>query len=126
MIEQIKQFNRTVMPAIGALNGESFGRRTPLGETRWLREISLGGAALESLAQRLNLDPNSVDALLRALTSNGWVAVPGNEANPHARTVRLTPSGIAKWDVQNGYSDAARLDILAPQDPTQRQQLTKA
>jgi ribosomal protein S18 acetylase RimI-like enzyme len=126
MIEQIKRFNRTLAPVIGALNGEFLGSTTPLGEAQLLREIGAGDADLESIAPRLNLDTNSVEALLEALKANGWVAVEENEANTGARTARLTPSGIAQWDLQNRYSDAAALDILAPLDPTQRQQLTKA
>src|SRR5919198_5261774 len=95
-VAQIRSFNRTVTQRIGALNDRFLARDRPLGQARLLWEIGPDGSDIRLLRSRLDLDSGYLSRLLRALESDGLIAVGRNDADGRVRTARLTDRGAAE------------------------------
>src|SRR6266487_5571970 len=65
LVSQVRRFNRAVTQRIGALSEEYLARSRPLGASRVLREIGVGGADVRAIRSRLDLDSGYLSRLLR-------------------------------------------------------------
>src|SRR5919198_443894 len=111
MVAQVRSFNRTVTQRIGALNDRFLARDRPLGQARLLWEIGPDG---------------SLSRLLRALESDGLIAVGRNDADGRVRTARLTDRGAAERALLDQRSDDAATALLEPLTDRQRARLVTA
>lgn len=125
-IDQVRQFNRTVTQRVGALNEQFMARDRPLGEARVLWEIGPDGADVRSLRSRLKLDSGYLSRLFRSLEHAGMAVVEQNKPDRRARTVRLTPAGLAERAVLDQLSDELTRSFLAPLNESQRTRLVDA
>ncbi len=126
MVEQVRSFNRTVTQRIGALNDAFLARGRPLGQARLLWEIGAEGSDVRLLRSRLDLDSGYLSRLLRALESDGLVAVGRSGTDGRVRTARLTGRGLAERAELDRRSDDLAVSILEPLTPRQRSRLITA
>jgi GNAT superfamily N-acetyltransferase/DNA-binding MarR family transcriptional regulator len=128
-IAVIRRFNRTVTQRIGALDNGYLARGRPLGQARVLWEIGPDGAEVAALRARLGLDSGYLSRLLRALESDGLVAVgPADRAGGDARirAATLTDAGRAEWTELDTRSDELARSVLEPLTGRQRERLVGA
>jgi ribosomal protein S18 acetylase RimI-like enzyme len=126
MVGQVRSFNRTVTQRIGALNDEFLSRDRPLGQARLLWEIGPDGCDVRLLRSRLDLDSGYLSRLLRALETDGLVAVEPSRADGRVRIARLTGPGLAERAALDRRSDDAAIAILGPLSARQRARLITA
>src|SRR3954462_7462887 len=94
--EQVRSFNRTVTQRVGALQDEYLARGRPLGASRVLWEVGEAPVDVRALRAKLDLDSGYLSRLLRALKSEGLVAVEPGATDGRVRAVRLTAAGRAE------------------------------
>lgn len=126
MVSQVRSFNRTVTQRIGALHEDFLARSRPLGQSRLLWEIGVGGSDVRLLRSRLDLDSGYVSRLLRSLEQDGLVTVAQSGSDGRVRQVRLTDRGLAEHAQLERRSDEAAQAILGPLTSGQRQRLVAA
>jgi DNA-binding MarR family transcriptional regulator/ribosomal protein S18 acetylase RimI-like enzyme len=126
MIDRVRVFNRTVTQRVGALDDRFLARSRPLGQARLLWEIGGHGADLRELRSRLDLDSGYLSRLLRALESDGLVAVDRSATDGRVRTARLTRRGLAERAELDRRAEEAALAILRPLSSSQRDLLVGA
>ena len=126
LVARVRRFNRTVTQRVGALNDAYLARDRPLGQCRVLWEIGPSGIEVRTLRSRLGLDSGYVSRLLRALESDGLVAVDRGGADARVRTVRLTRAGEAERAELDRRSDDLAAAILGPLTPGRRDRLVTA
>jgi DNA-binding MarR family transcriptional regulator/GNAT superfamily N-acetyltransferase len=124
--QRVRSFNRTVTQRIGALQDEYLARGRPLGASRVLWEVGEDPIDVRALRARLDLDSGYLSRLLRALESEGLVAVEPGAGDRRVRTVRLTDAGRAERAVLDRESDALADSLLAPLGAAQRERLVDA
>lgn len=105
-VAAVRRFNRTVTQRVGALDDEYMARGRPLAQARLLWEIGIEGAEVAALRARLGLDSGYLSRLLRALESDGLVAVgPGDPvgatggSGPPRSPTPVARSGLSSTDV---------------------------
>src|SRR4051794_8649428 len=125
-IERVRSFNRTVTQRVGALQDEYLARGRPLGASRVLWEVGEAPIDVRALRARLDLDSGYLSRLLRALESEGLVAVEPGLTDRRVRTVRLTAAGRAERAVLHRESDALAHSLLASLGDGQRERLVAA
>jgi DNA-binding MarR family transcriptional regulator/ribosomal protein S18 acetylase RimI-like enzyme len=123
-VPQVRNFNRTVTEAIGALDDRFLGRPRPLGEARLLWEIGSDGAEVRSLGRRLGLDSDYISRVLRSLDQQALVRV--NADDRRVSWVYLTDAGLAERAELDRRSDALARRILEPLSERQRATLVAA
>jgi DNA-binding MarR family transcriptional regulator/GNAT superfamily N-acetyltransferase len=130
MVEQVREFNRTVTQRIGALNDAFLSRDRPLGQARLLWEIGLdearGDGDIRSLRSRLDLDSGYVSRLLRSLEADGLIVVEPSPTDGRVRVARLTRAGRAERAVLDRRSEELAGSILRPLSQDQRARLVSA
>ena len=118
-VPKVRNFNRTVTEAIGALDDHFLGRPRPLSEARLLWEIGSEGADMQSLANRLGLESDYVSRVVHSLDQQGLVRI-------EVKAVYLTNAGFAERAELDRRSDALALRILEPLSERQRATLVAA
>src|SRR2546425_11609309 len=98
-VSHVRAFNRTVAERIGALNDGFLGRSRPMGESRTLWEIGLGGAEVRELRARLGLDSGYMSRVLRSLEREGLITVEARPDDGRVRFARLTRAGRSERTV---------------------------
>jgi DNA-binding MarR family transcriptional regulator/GNAT superfamily N-acetyltransferase len=126
LVDQVRQFNRTVTQRLGALNDAYLSRSRPLGQARLLWEISAEGAEVRTLRSRLGLDSGYLSRLLRALQADGLIVVDANDDDGRVRQARLTEAGLAERAELDALSDDLASSILRPLNARQRDRLVAA
>ena len=130
--EVVRQFSRTVVDRVGALNDRYLARDRPLSEARLLWTI--GGAGpdgvdVAALRARLGLDSGYLSRLLRRLESDGLVetrAVAEEGRDQRTRRSALTPEGERECAVLDARSDELAESLLEPLTTSQRGRLVDA
>ncbi|HKW12752.1 MAG TPA: helix-turn-helix domain-containing GNAT family N-acetyltransferase [Gemmatimonadaceae bacterium] len=125
-IDQVRRFNRLVTQRAGALDQDFLGRQRPLGESRVLFEIGVGGADLRDLRARLGLDSGYLSRVVQSLATKGLVRLRAASDDDRVRRAYLTRKGRAEVDEMNRRSDHAAQGILTPLSETQRERLVGA
>ncbi len=125
-IERVRRFNRTVTQRVGALEDSYLSRSRPLGQARLLWELGGGPVQVRALRGRLDLDSGYLSRLLRALESDGLVAVEADPDDGRVRTARLTAAGHAERAELDRRSDELAGAILQPLNADQRGRLVAA
>lgn len=123
---RIRQFNRTFVRRIGALDGSYLKLGRPLGEARLLYEIGTAGADLRGLRRGLGLDSGYLSRLLRGLERQGLAEVRPAPSDARARQAALTPAGREALAAYDAASDAFAEAVLAPLTPAEREKLLAA
>jgi DNA-binding MarR family transcriptional regulator/GNAT superfamily N-acetyltransferase len=126
LVDQVRRFNRTITQRVGALDDAFLSRGRPLGQARLLWEIGVEGSELRSLRSRLDLDSGYLSRLLRALQTDGLVAVDADPADGRVRRARLTPDGLAERAELDRRADALAAAILQSLSGRQRERLVAA
>jgi DNA-binding MarR family transcriptional regulator/N-acetylglutamate synthase-like GNAT family acetyltransferase len=126
MIDQVRRFNRAVTQQAGALQDAFLSRGRPLGQARVLWETGPEGRDIKVLRARLDLDSGYLSRLLRALQSDGLIAVEPSDADGRVRTARLTEQGQAERAELDRLSDEAAAALLEPLTTRQRERLIAA
>ncbi|QES40178.1 MarR family transcriptional regulator [Streptomyces venezuelae] len=126
-VSQVRRFNRTVTERVGVLHDSYLGRDRPIGEARLLWEIGEREQQdVRRLRERLGLDSGYVSRLLRALESDGLVAVEPHPRDRRVRTVRLTEAGRVERALLDERSDELAGSLLEPLNTAQRARLVAA
>src|SRR5690348_369167 len=112
LVGRVRRFHRTVTQRVGALDDGYLARGRPLGQARLLWEIGPAGCEVRALRARLELDSGYLSRLLRALQSDGLVAVAVDGTDARVRRVRLTEAGLAERAELEKCSDALAASIL--------------
>jgi DNA-binding MarR family transcriptional regulator/GNAT superfamily N-acetyltransferase len=130
MVEQVREFNRTVTQRIGALSDAYLSRDRPLGQARVLWEMGQaeqpGYADVRALRSRLDLDSGYLSRLLRSLEAAGLVVVEPSPTDGRVRVARLTRAGQAERALLDRRSDELAGSILQPLSRGQRGRLVAA
>ena len=126
MVERVRAFNRVVTERVGALDDEYLGRGRPLGESRMLWEIGVGGAEVRQLRRRLGMDSGYASRLLRSLEAQGLIAVETATPDRRVRHARLTAAGVAERAELDRLSDELAASMLEPLDERRRNRLVAA
>ncbi len=125
-IDHVRRFNRTVTAHIGALDADYLGRGRPLAESRLLYEIGRDGIDVRELRMRLAVDSGYLSRLLRALETQGFVAMQASREDARVRRATLTRQGRREFDELDRRSDAAASRLLETLAPSQRDRLVTA
>ncbi|KXO91275.1 helix-turn-helix domain-containing GNAT family N-acetyltransferase [Tsukamurella pseudospumae] len=127
-VDGVRRFNRAVTQRLGVLQDRYLARDRPLGQARLLWEIgrSPGGVDVRDLRARMDLDSGYLSRLLRALESDGLVAVGTADGDGRLRTARVTPAGAAEYDELEARSEDAARALLDPLSDGQRERLVAA
>jgi DNA-binding MarR family transcriptional regulator/GNAT superfamily N-acetyltransferase len=125
-VAQVRRFNRIATERAGALSPRFLGRKRPLGEARLLWEVGPDGADVRDLRSRLGLDSGYLSRLLRALETDGLVAMRPGAEDGRVRRVSLTPRGVQEWDELEARSDALAKSVLEPLGVRQQRELVGA
>src|SRR5215216_2711904 len=120
-VAQVRRFNRTVTQRVGALSDDFLSRARPLAMSRLLWELGTEGGEVVMLRSRLGVDSGQMSRMLRALESDGLIAVTASHADARVRLVRLTELGVIEE-----RSDELAASILDPLDEVQRAELVRA
>ena len=126
LVDQVRQFNRSVTQRVGALHDDYLSRDRSLGQARLLWEIGSSGRDVRALRADLDLDAAYVSRLLRSLEADGLVVVEPSETDGRVRTARLTRKGLAERRLLDRRSDDLAVSILEPLSAGQRERLTAA
>ncbi len=126
LVSQVRRFNRAVTQRIGALSEEYLARSRPLGASRVLWEIGVGGADVRAIRSRLDLDSGYLSRLLRGLEDERLVRVRPDRDDHRVRVVRLTGAGRAERAELDRRSDELARSLLAPLNDRQRARLAEA
>ena len=126
LIEKARRFNRAVTQRVGALNDSYLARGRPLGESRVLWEIGVGGCDVRILRARLGLDSGYASRLLRSLESAGLVTVTASPRDARVRTAHLTKKGRAERALLDRRSDALAESMLEPLTEDEKRRLVAA
>jgi DNA-binding MarR family transcriptional regulator/predicted GNAT family N-acyltransferase len=124
-IALVRRFNRLVTRQVGALNDRYLGHR-PLGESRVLFEIGLGGATPRDVRARLGLDSGYLSRMIRSLERDGLVEKRPNPADRRTTRLCLTPAGRSEMRDLDRISDELAASALAPLTGAQRERLLRA
>jgi DNA-binding MarR family transcriptional regulator/GNAT superfamily N-acetyltransferase len=111
---------------MGVLDERFLGRDRPVGAARFLFEIGPGGATIQELRERLELDSGYTSRLLRQLEDEGLVEVSADPTDRRRRLLALTAAGRQEWEILDRLSDDLAADVLTPLPATQRQRLIEA
>jgi DNA-binding MarR family transcriptional regulator/N-acetylglutamate synthase-like GNAT family acetyltransferase len=125
----LRRFNRTYTQRIGALDESFLGTGRPLGPSRLLFEIGCddgAGATVRELRDRLGLDSGYLSRLLRALETDGLVAVRPDPGDRRRRRVTLSRRGRTAWQRLDDRSEELAERLVAPLSERQRLRLTEA
>ena len=122
-VTQVRAFNRTVAERIGALTDGFLGRSRPMGESRTLWEIGLGGAEVRELRARLGLDSGYMSRVLRSLEREGLITVEARPDDGRVRFARLTRAGRSERTVLDRRADQVAWGFLEPLTDHQRTKL---
>jgi len=125
-VTQVRAFNRTVAERIGALTDGFLGRGRPMGESRTLWEIGLGGTEIRDLRARLGLDSGYTSRVLRSLEQEGLITVETSSGDGRVRYVQLTDAGRAERAELDRRADEVAWSFLEPLDAAQRDRLVTA
>jgi DNA-binding MarR family transcriptional regulator/GNAT superfamily N-acetyltransferase len=125
-ISRVRNFNRTVVERVGALNDRFLGRDRPVGEARLLWEIGTAGADVRELRVRLSLDSGYVSRLLRSLERQRLIAIETTADDRRVRHAQLTAAGRAERNVLERQSNRVAREFLAPLTDAQREKLVDA
>jgi DNA-binding MarR family transcriptional regulator/GNAT superfamily N-acetyltransferase len=125
-VRHVRAFNRTVAERIGALSDSFLARGRPMGESRTLWEIGPEGVEVRALRSRLGLDSGYLSRVLRALESQGLVAVVASAEDGRVRWAQLTERGRAEREELDRRSDAVAWSFLEPLSAAQRSALVAA
>ena len=125
-VTQVRAFNRTVAERIGALTDGFLGRGRPMGESRTLWEIGLGGTEIRDLRARLGLDSGYASRVLRSLEQEGLITVETSSGDGRVRYVQLTDAGRAERAELDRRADEVAWSFLEPLDAAQRDRLVTA
>lgn len=126
-IQQVRRFNRLVTQRIGALDDSYLSRGRPLGEARIIHELGAEGEAdLQDLRARLGLDSGYTSRLLRALESQGMIAVTPKPEDSRARVIALTDAGAAEFAAYDALSDELAESLFGSLDAARRKRLVAA
>lgn len=125
-LEQIRRFSRVVTRRLGVLDDDYLGHGRPLAASRLLFEIGPEGADVRELRARLALDSGYLSRLLRALETQGLVAVHPKPGDARVRRAGLTPRGLEEWQALDAHSQDAAAGLLAPLRARQRERLVAA
>jgi DNA-binding MarR family transcriptional regulator/GNAT superfamily N-acetyltransferase len=126
LVDEIRQFNRTVTQRVGALNDQFLARDRPLGQSRVLWEIGTEGCEVRSLRSRLGLDSGHTSRLLRALEAAGLVSVAPGPYDRRIHVAQLTAAGVRERALLDQRADELAASILVPLDTGQRDELVAA
>jgi DNA-binding MarR family transcriptional regulator/GNAT superfamily N-acetyltransferase len=124
-IALVRRFNRLVTRQVGALNDRYLGHR-PLGESRVLFEIGLGGATPRDVRARLGLDSGYLSRMIRSLERDGLVEQEPNPADRRTKRLSLTRAGRAELRELDRISDGLAAGALKPLTDQQRARLLRA
>jgi DNA-binding MarR family transcriptional regulator/N-acetylglutamate synthase-like GNAT family acetyltransferase len=124
-IAEVRRFNRLVARQVGALNDRYLGHR-PLGESRVLFEIGLGGATPRDVRARLGLDSGYLSRIIASLERDGLVEAESNAADRRTRRLRITAAGRAEMQELDRLADELAASTLEPLDEGQRERLLSA
>ena len=124
-IALVRRFNRQVTRQVGALNDRYLGHR-PLGESRVLFEIGLGGATPRDVRARLGLDSGYLSRMIRSLERDGLVEQEPNPADRRTKRLSLTRAGRAELRELDRISDGLAAGALKPLTDQQRARLLRA
>jgi DNA-binding MarR family transcriptional regulator/predicted GNAT family N-acyltransferase len=122
-VTKVRAFNRTVAERIGALTDGFLGRSRPMGESRTLWEIGLGGAEVRELRARLGLDSGYMSRVLRSLEREGLITVEAKPDDGRVRFARLTQAGRSERTVLDRRADQVAWGFLEPLTDHQRTKL---
>jgi DNA-binding MarR family transcriptional regulator/GNAT superfamily N-acetyltransferase len=125
-IQQARSFNRIVAERIGALDDRFLGLARPLGESRVLWEIGLGGLDVRALRVRLGLDSGYASRVLHALERQGLITLEASPDDARVRHARLTAAGRRERAALDRRSDAVAWGLLEPLSAGQRTRLVAA
>src|SRR5215208_768275 len=95
-VAQVRSFKRTVTQRVGALSDDFLSRSRPLALSRLLWEIGTEGGEVVMLRSRLGVDSGQMSRMLRALESDGLIAVTASHAVVFFRLVPPTEKGLAE------------------------------
>ena len=124
-IALVRRFNRLVTRQVGALNDRYLGHR-PLGESRVLFEIGLGGATPRDVRARLGLDSGYLSRMIRSLERGGLVEQEPDPADRRTKRLSLTRAGRAELRELDRISDRLAAGALEPLTDQQRARLLRA
>jgi DNA-binding MarR family transcriptional regulator/GNAT superfamily N-acetyltransferase len=124
-IALVRRFNRLVTRQVGALNDRYLGHR-PLGESRVLFEIGLGGATPRDVRARLGLDSGYLSRMIRSLERDGLVEQEPDPADRRTKRLSLTRAGRAELRELDRISDGLAAGALKPLTEQQRARLLRA
>src|SRR4051794_12908295 len=125
-VGRVRSFNRTVTQRVGALGDRFLATARPLAMSRLLWEIGTEGGEVVMLRSRMGVDSGQMSRMLRALESEGLVAVTPSESDARVRVARLTDRGLAERDVLDERSDELAASILDPLGEEERAELVSA
>lgn len=126
IVGQLRSFNRAVTAAIGVLEDPYLGGRLPLGPSRLLWEVGLGGCELRRLRSRLGLDSGYLSRVLRSLEAAGLITVAPGPQDRRVRVARLTATGRRERRRLDRRSDERAQSLLAALSPSQSERLAAA
>ena len=124
-IALVRRFNRLVTRQVGALNDRYLGHR-PLGESRVLFEIGLGGATPRDVRARLGLDSGYLSRMIRSLERDGLVEQEPDPADRRTKRLSLTRAGRAELRELDRISNGLAAGALEPLTDRQRARLLRA
>src|SRR4051812_3556405 len=125
-VASVRSFNRTVTQRVGALGDRFLATARPLAMSRLLWEIGTEGGEVVMLRSRMGVDSGQMSRMLRALESEGLVAVTPSATDARVRVARLTDRGLAERDVLDERSDELAASILDPLGEEERAELVSA
>ena len=112
-IERVRSFGRAVAVEVGALEDSYLDRGRPLGAARVLNAIGLGYENVSELRAHLKLDTGLLSRLLRSLEAEDLVDTQPAPNDRRARIARLTPKGVAEFEIYETLSNDRAANILA-------------
>lgn len=72
-----------------------------------------GGISLTELAERMDMDRSTLSRNLRPLIDRGWAELAAHGQDARVRVARLTPQGLAQWQLARPHWKRAQNEVNA-------------
>ncbi|MFJ7406993.1 MULTISPECIES: MarR family winged helix-turn-helix transcriptional regulator [unclassified Lysinibacillus] len=124
IIADIRQFNRFYTNILGLLDKHVLDTGYSFTEARVIVEIGLLEQCISNnLVENLNIDRSYMSRIITKLSNDGLISKESSTMDSRTKLIRLTPKGLALFDLLNEKSDEQIVNLLQGLSPMEMKEI---